>query len=91
MLYPQTPNVKRYSIGHDLETNQPKKGSSAGHIFTPLCQFWLKIQNTHHHRNSATNLKTETLVPLINDPANGKIGHVENPMLHQWTDSLSNK
>ena len=34
-------NVENYSIGHKLETSQPKKKKSASelHIFTPFCKF----------------------------------------------------
>ena len=61
-------NVKNNLISHKLETSQPKKVCMS-YIFLHLsANFWLKIQNTHHYRNSVTFL-TSGQSPL-NGPAN---------------------
>ena len=46
-------NVKNYSIGHKLETTQPKKKKvHPSYIFLHLsANFWVKIQNAHCYRN----------------------------------------
>ena len=64
-------NVKNYSIGHKSETSQPpQKKVGRENIFLHLYTgFGVKIQNTHHYRNSATFLTSWQ--SALNGPANG--------------------
>ena len=64
-------NVENYSIGHKLETGQPKKEKVHQiHIFIHLsADFGLKIQNTQRYR-SCLNFTTSGKSAL-NGPANG--------------------
>ena len=63
-------NVKNYSISHKLETSQPKKKKVGWeNIFLHLYSgFGVKIQNSHHYRNSATFLTSWQ--SALNGPAN---------------------
>ena len=55
-------NVKNYLIGHKSEIAQPKKKVGQENIFLHLYTgFVVKIQNTHHYRNSATFLTSHQL------------------------------
>ena len=65
-------NIENYSIGHKLETTQPKKKKKVhpSYIFLHLsANFWVKIQNTHHYRNGGTFLTSGQ--SALNGPANG--------------------
>ena len=64
-------NVKNYLISHKSETGQPKKKKVVlENIFLHLsANFWLKIQNTHHNRNSGTFSTSGQLA--LNSSANG--------------------
>ena len=64
-------NVKNYSIGHKLETAQPKKRKvHPSYIFVHLsANFGLKIQNTHHYRNWANFLTSQQ--SALNSSPNG--------------------
>ena len=62
-------NVENYSIGHKLETVQPKKKVHPSYIFLHLsANFWVKIQNTHRYRNGGTFSTSEQ--SALNGPAN---------------------
>ena len=50
---------------------KPPKNCSGEHIFTPFCQFGLKIQNTHFYRHRLTFLTSRKLA--LNGPANSPV------------------
>ena len=65
-------NLENYSIGHKLETGQPKKKKKVHqiHIFIHLsAHFELKIQNTHRYRNFW--IFSTSGQSALNGPANG--------------------